>query len=284
MGDLADDTAVQGGEGRYTATLSSDWEIWGPNGGYVAAVLLRAAGAHSEFPRPATLACHFLGVADFAPVDIEVLTLRRGRRSESVRTSMTQDGRPVAEALIWTVDDTEGPEHDWTAGPEAPEPTSVPSFADRLREEGEDNPFRFWDNLEYRPLAWKRRDEWECREPSEPRTRAWYRFQPTATFDDRYVDAARSAIIVDTMMWPAATWAHREPVDFMAPSMDVTVTFHAEAPTSEFLFGDTVAPISTHGLIGARAEVWSQDGRLLASGTQQMLIRSIPSPHRRDSE
>ena len=55
MGDFALDTAVSGEDGRYTATLSHDWEIWGPNGGYVAAIALRAAGAHSRFDRPATV-------------------------------------------------------------------------------------------------------------------------------------------------------------------------------------------------------------------------------------
>jgi acyl-CoA thioesterase-2 len=46
MGDLAADTRVeQVGNGRYGAHLSSEWEIWGPMGGYVAAIALRAAGA-----------------------------------------------------------------------------------------------------------------------------------------------------------------------------------------------------------------------------------------------
>ena len=46
MGDLAIDTAVRArGDGLFEATLSADWEIWGPMGGYVAACALRAAGA-----------------------------------------------------------------------------------------------------------------------------------------------------------------------------------------------------------------------------------------------
>ena len=36
------DTAVDGTDGSYRAVLSKDWEIWGPMGGYVAAVALRA--------------------------------------------------------------------------------------------------------------------------------------------------------------------------------------------------------------------------------------------------
>ena len=92
MGDLERDTAVEGGDGHYGCRLSEDWEIWGPNGGYVASVALRAAGAHSRFDRPASIVGHFLGVAEFDPVDIEVTTLRAAKRAESIRVSMTQGG------------------------------------------------------------------------------------------------------------------------------------------------------------------------------------------------
>jgi len=42
MGDFERETRVEGGGGRYRAALSQDWEIWGPNGGYLAAIALRA--------------------------------------------------------------------------------------------------------------------------------------------------------------------------------------------------------------------------------------------------
>ena len=73
MGDLALDTAVTGDNGDYAIDLSRDWEIWGPNGGYVASIALRAAGAHSRFDRPASIVGHFLGVATFErPLEIRV--------------------------------------------------------------------------------------------------------------------------------------------------------------------------------------------------------------------
>jgi len=92
MGDLAADTAVQGADGRFVADLSSEWEIWGPSGGYVASVALRAAAAHAGFERPASFSCHFLSVARFEQVQIDVRTLRTSRRAESVAVSMSQDG------------------------------------------------------------------------------------------------------------------------------------------------------------------------------------------------
>jgi hypothetical protein len=63
-GRLAIDTAV---EERRTllGAIVADWEIWGPNGGYVAAIALRAAGAATHLRRPASFACHFLSVGEF---------------------------------------------------------------------------------------------------------------------------------------------------------------------------------------------------------------------------
>ena len=45
MGDLAADTEITGGDGRYRGAMSKEWEIWGPMGGYVASFAMRAAGA-----------------------------------------------------------------------------------------------------------------------------------------------------------------------------------------------------------------------------------------------
>ena len=90
MGDLAKDTEVVArGDGCYEATLSAEWEIWGPMGGYVAACALRAAGASSPNPRPATFTCHFLSVAEFGPIDLRVETRKTGRTATSQRVEVT---------------------------------------------------------------------------------------------------------------------------------------------------------------------------------------------------
>ena len=101
MGDLDHDTRVQGADGRYRAIISPDWEVWGPNGGYVAAIALRAAGAEARIARPVAFAGHYLAVARFAPVDIAVVVAHRGRRSESIRVAMTQAGKPILEAIVF---------------------------------------------------------------------------------------------------------------------------------------------------------------------------------------
>ena len=138
MGDLAADTRVEGASGEYMARLSRDWEIWGPNGGYVAAIALRAAGAHSRFDRPATFSCHYLSVGAFDEVQLEVSTLRASRRAESLRVSMTQGEKRILEALVWTIADIDGLAHDQTTMPQRPEPLSLPTYDDLLNKQIED--------------------------------------------------------------------------------------------------------------------------------------------------
>ena len=50
-------TRLEGDAGRYSVVLSDAWEIWGPSGGYLAALALRAAGDCAEIPRPASFYC-----------------------------------------------------------------------------------------------------------------------------------------------------------------------------------------------------------------------------------
>lgn len=108
MGDLEVDTRVEGENGRYRGCISRDWEIWGPNGGYVAAIALRAASREAAIKRPASFSGHFLGVARFEPVDLEVTPLQRGRRAESIHVVMRQDDRPILQAIVRTAIDGPG--------------------------------------------------------------------------------------------------------------------------------------------------------------------------------
>jgi acyl-CoA thioesterase len=279
MGDLEVDTRLTGGDGRWTAELDESWAIWGPCGGYVAAVLLRAVGAHSSFPRPATLSVNFLGVARFAPVELVAETLQAGKRSQCIRVSMTQDGRPISHAVAWTVaapDGREGLEYDWTEWPGLPGPDGLDNFED-LRP-GEAPFFPFWQNMESRPTNWLSPEEWDLVRPQAPVLQNWYRLRPTPTFDDPFLEAARVAMVLDLMGWPAVVRALQPGQDetWMAPNLDVNVTFHRPPGDSEFLLLDAAAPLAEGGTIGAVGRVWSEDHRLLASSIYQMLARPTP--------
>ena len=277
MGDLGVDTSVERvEEGRYRAVLSADWEIWGPMGGYIASVALRAAGAESPFARPASFSCHYLGVAAFDAVEIEVTTLRSARTALSQRVEITQNGKRMLEATVWSVGDVDGLEHDVTVAPDVPHHRDLPTILELLTEEekAEGPGFPFWNNLEAKPIAFSRGPRTEA---TDPVFRDWQRFVPTSTFDDPWADACRSLVLVDVQSWPAASRAHAWGHGFYAPSLDLYVSFNDPQPESEWLLLDGHGPIARDGLMGWTGRLWSDDGHLVASGGGQLLCRRMPS-------
>jgi acyl-CoA thioesterase-2 len=281
MGDLGVDTAVTAlGDGRYTAHVSRDWEIWGPEGGYIASLALRAAGAESTFGRPASFFCHYLGVARFEPVDLEVTKLRGGRNAESFRVMMTQDGKPILEATLWTIGDVDGLDHALAVPPTVPDPEDLPTIAELMAEvEDPDGPrFRFWDNFDARPIHWQA--DWPPSGPLDPVFRQWERFVPTSTFADPWVDAARAVVLIDVVSWPSASshhaWKWPNGQEWIAPSLDLYVAFHHPAPDDPWLLVDGHSPVARDGLIGWNGRLWSSDRTLVASGSGQLLCRRVP--------
>lgn len=274
MGNLHLDTTPIGGDGRYTITLSPAWNIWGPNGGYLAAIVLRAAGMESQIGRPASIACHFLSVARFEPVDIDVRTIQRGRRSESFHVTMSQGERAILHGIVRTAAESEGLEHKHADMPLVPLPEGLLSFEDLFPGGGRWYPF--WDNIEGRPPFPDQLPPTPT--PSEPIDVNWRRFRPVPCFDDPFTDAARSLILIDTISWPAASQPHRPVEKYMAPNLDVTAWFHDCAPDSEWLLNETVSDVATGGLMATSTRVWSRDGRLLASGGAQLMCVPAPPP------
>lgn len=270
MRDLAVDTAVEGGGGRYAAELRREWAAWGPNGGFVAAILARAALAHGSLPRVASLSCHFLSVGRFGPVELDVTGLRRAKRAESVRCTMRQDGRPIAEALIWlTADGLDGIRHDTARMPDVPDPDELRSFAE-LAPDSAEPPLPMWFNIEAKPLVWH--DDLENRPLGDPYYGAWYRF-PAHTTDE----VARQLVLLDVLAWSAAWSAHPVDSGFIAPNLDLNVQFHRPAAAAEWLFGEGTSDLAEDGLIGFRSRVFSRERKLLASASGQLLCRPAPA-------
>jgi len=274
-GDFERDTRVEGADGRYRATLDEAWALWGPAGGYVSTIALRAAGKHSRFARPASYACSYLRVANFGSIDIAVATIRSAKRAEALRVSLIQDDEPFAEATVWTIDENmEGLAHDYVPMPEVPGPEGLKAWYELQSQER--NPYRrFWSNIEERMLfQWF--GDWREHPILPPVREGWYRFRGPPALDDPYLDAARSLLIVETMGWPAAAVAYPDRVRFAAPTIELSVRFHRPATRSEWLFARTDAPLAEDGLLWSTSQVWSPHTGLVASGGQHMLCRPLP--------
>jgi Thioesterase-like superfamily len=88
-------------EGRFTADVHPGWTIGGkPNGGYLLAMLGRAATTVSAHEHVIAASAHYLHSPVPGPVEIDAEILRAGRSAGQVRAQMRQDGRPCVEALF----------------------------------------------------------------------------------------------------------------------------------------------------------------------------------------
>jgi hypothetical protein len=89
------------GNGRYEAEVSPDWTIGGkPNGGYLLAILGRAAAAEVPHEHVLAISAHYLTSPDPGPMAVETEVLRTGRSASQVRARIVQDGHGCVEALV----------------------------------------------------------------------------------------------------------------------------------------------------------------------------------------
>ena len=155
-----------------------------------------------------------------------------------------------------------------------PDPEDMPTWEELLRDAPEPTrpPFAFWENFDQRPLNPSL--QWPPPGPLPPEWRAWLRYRPTATFDDPWMDAARSLVVLDVGSWPAGSRPHMYTnPPFIAPSLDLYASFHASGSSSEWVLADAHSPVAGEGLLAWTGRIWSRDRRLLASGGGQAVFR-----------
>lgn len=225
MGALQQDTAIVRSGDRLTAHLSRDWDIWGPNGGYVSAIALRAAGAVAPADhRPATLSVQYLSPGAFEEADCQVIPVKKGRNAWLLNVSLAQNGRTFLQAQVWTTNKAGGPTVQDAVMPAVAPPTGLKTVAEHLGPERVHEMGGFWRNIECKPLVWI---PWGERRASEAVLREWHRlvdYQGAA--DDPFLDACRSVVLIDTLIWPTHHRCLPERPDYVAPSLDLTVWFH----------------------------------------------------------
>ncbi len=91
------------GAGTFDAVINPEWTIGGkPNGGYLLAMLGRAASSVSAHEHVIAAGAHYLHAPTPGPVVIDVEPLRDGRSASQIRARLSQDGRACVEALLTT--------------------------------------------------------------------------------------------------------------------------------------------------------------------------------------
>jgi acyl-CoA thioesterase len=256
MSRFADDTAVEAaGEGRYDARIDRGWWIErGPNGGYLAAIVLRAIVAEVADPsrRPRSLTLHYLRPPVEGPCEVLVVLERAGRGLTTASARLRQDGRDCILALAALGVDRPGPTIDDQRAPEVADPDDLPP---RPVDPAISIPMQHRYDLRHAlgsaPFA----------SASEAVTGGWIR-----TVDDDPVDEVLVAALTDA--WPPAVFS-RFDERVGVPTVDLTIHFR-QAPSGEpgWSLVRFRTQVVAEGYLEEDGEVWSADRRLLAQSRQ----------------
>lgn len=257
MSRFATDTAVTAlGGGRYGATIDRGWWIErGPNGGYLAALVLRAVLAEvadsARPPRSCTL--HYLRPPVEGPCEVEVRIERAGRGLTTASARLVQDGADCILALVALGVDRPGEVVADHPAPAVPGPDAVPA----VPRPPEAPTIPLHDRYDTRPALgaapFTRADE--------ALTGGWIR-----TADGDPLDVVLVAAMTDAWI-PAVFSRFTMPVG--VPTIDLTIHFRAQPdPADEWALVRFRTTVVADGYLEEDGEVWSVDGRLLAQSRQ----------------
>jgi acyl-CoA thioesterase len=265
---FAADTAVEDlGGGRFAAAMSERWWVGkGPNGGYVAAVILRAIQASASPERaPRSLTVHYLRAPLTGPVEVEVTVEREGGRATFLSARMTQAGKVQATALA-VLSESWSEEEVFAEArmPDAGEPGELQTLDPTA--DGRPNMLQ---NYRLRPALGE-----QAFSGGAPHTGAWIR-----TREPHLLDAPLAATFLDTW-FPAPFVRLERPVG--APTIDYTVHFRSPLPPPAATAEDPYlisfkSNTARHGFFEEDGELWSADGVLLAQSRQLALLLELPS-------
>lgn len=251
-----DATAVQKAEeGRYLAELDGGFGITGAlNGGYLIAVLLRAAVDASPHAHPVATSANFLRVAKPGPAEILLEQRKSGRTAASARLSMLQAGEPIIDMLVTTGTLDAAAEPIWTDLPERAMPPVEECLTFDSNKE-EDRGFADRVDMRFDPavMGWL-----DGRPSGRLEAAAYFRLH-----ESQNPDAYVLALAVDAL----------PPVVFNAGpygwSPTVELTWHMRAvPAPGWLAVHGSGKLLSEGWFDEEVEVWDSTGKLVAQSRQ----------------
>ena len=275
---------TRGDEGRYSATISSSWNLAvAAQGGVVAAIAARAMEAelgtgqwlrsfHGVFASPVPV----------GPVEVEVGVIRSGRSISQAQATIRPVGAHAGfTALAAFGQERPGFSYTELEMPRVPPPEECGSFRDQPLHP---SPvcrasllFEFWrEVIEGRPALGHA--PWDTAERDSAEVATWIRFEHLP--DDQNGQFDRLALLVATDMMPAAVFEKVEPTErnWFAPSVDLTVHFN-DLPTGPWILNHNRAHFASDGYASAEVALWDPhalDGpRLFAWATQVMFFTRL---------
>jgi acyl-CoA thioesterase len=258
-----DTRVTPAGGDRFDARIDSGWWIVdGPNGGYVAAILLRAMELAVADPEraPRSLSIHYTARPAEGPVQIETHVERRGRSLSSVSARMTQDDRLLCLALAAFSKSREGHDFCHTPMPEVAPPDECEPLLPRIE---------IHRRYEHR---WAIGQQPFSGGSSRALCGGWIRAS-----EPRVADAALVTAYTDAFPPAIFSLVAEGAISGAVPTIDLTIHFRETLPLAGAAPDDFALAIfrsrqSRDGFMEEDGEIWSRDGVLLAQSRQLALV------------
>lgn len=279
--DLSRDTAVTlapGCPGKYVTELPDAWNWRMPSGGVLMTVGLRAiremVGDPAFLPLSATTTFCRPVAAGRIEVDVEIL--RQGNAAIQARASLRtprEDGICL-EVSATFARERSGPGIDYLDAvfPVVPRPQDAVAIVEKQRIDGKLREYRFHENLDVRlaqgNIWWE--GGWSA---GSARMARWLRYKIPQKMPNGMVDPLALPPIIDMMPTAIRQKLGPDGPQYYAPSLDLTIHF-LDPTASEWLLVSNYARRARAGYATAEAEVWSDEGQLVAYATQTMILRT----------
>ena len=281
--DLWRDTAVERvADDAWHAVLGTAWNFQYPSGGVLATVALRAAAAalDDDTQRLVSATTTFCAPLHPGPLRAEVVLLRRGTAASQLRVRLRNHYAPghevrASEGLEVTCTfarDRVGPDVRGAAPPDVPGPAAAVDVHDGHPA----NPYArlpFFANLDVRLVTGGR--WWAPDFVAGPaRFARWLRYRTPVRDAAGLLPRAALAPLIDLMPGALVEALGPTPYKFYAPSLDLTMHI-IDDTARDWLLCVVEVPRARVGWAVGRCEVWDDDGRQLAIGSQAMYLSGV---------
>lgn len=251
-------------------------------GGQAIAQALGAAELTVDADRPChSLHCYFLrGGSDDHPIEYQVRRDFDGKSFSNRRVIASQQGQPILNLTASFQKPQDGLEHQYSQMPIVPEPEDLKSDTQLRRELADLLPNQYRDRLlapwpiDTRPVEPR---DWMQPEPNEPLVHCWFRAVAPLP-DDPRIHRAVLAYASDMHLLATSTRPHGVNWyrgEIKAASLDHAIWFHEPFRADEWLLHVTDSPWAGGSRGFTRGQIFSRDGRLVASTSQEGMIRPV---------
>jgi acyl-CoA thioesterase II len=249
-------------------------------GGQVIAQALVAAQRTVDAARHIhSLHCYFMRPGDpKVPIIYEVDRIRDGGTFTTRRVVAIQHGQAIfALSASFQIDEV-GLDHQIPMPANVPGPDSLMSdrdFRDKYLQSSPDHIRKFFERerpFEMKPVSLS---HYFTKEKLPPEQHVWFKAVGDVP-DDRSIQSAMLAYFSDMTLLDATLFAHGKSIfdaDLQVASLDHSMWFHRPVNLEDWLLYTQDSPSTSGGRGFARGSIYSMSGVLVASTTQEGLIR-----------